>query len=58
MTAYCFIIQPHAEISVVWAKDIQDAIELVKAKMSEDQYAQVCSFGGTDKVEIGKRAVN
>lgn len=58
MTPYTYIIYPHTRSEVLWATDIDDAIRQVNSKMTDDQIAFICSFGGTDLIEIGKRAVN
>ena len=58
MTPFTYILELSTDILVVWAKDIDHAISLIKEKIGIGTYAQVCSFGGTDLIEIGKRAVN
>ncbi len=58
MNPYTYIIFPHIRPEIVWAEDIESAVKLVQGKMLQDDFAIVSSFGGTDKVEIGKRAVN
>ena len=58
MTAYTYLIYPHTRIETVWADSIEEAVKKIEALMPADGYAEIVPFGTTDKVEVGKRAVN
>ncbi|OQA07899.1 MAG: hypothetical protein BWY67_01613 [Bacteroidetes bacterium ADurb.Bin397] len=58
MKPYTYIIYPHVRPEVLWAESIEEAVKKVEALMPADGYAEICPFGTTDKVEVGKRAVN
>jgi len=55
---YTYLIRGHARLEVVEASCIEEAVKLVEAKMPPDGYAEIVPFGTTDKIELGKRAVN
>lgn len=58
MTPYTYIIYPHVRPEILWADSIEEAKKEAESKMSPEQFGYICQFGTTDKVELGKRAVN
>lgn len=58
MTPYLFIIHPHVRPEIIWADSIEEAIKEAESRMLPGQCGQICQFGTTDKIEVGKRAVN
>jgi len=60
MTPYTYIIlsSPKPELGVFLADSIEEAVKKIEALMPADGYAEIVPFGTTDKVEVGKRAVN
>ena len=57
-TPYTYIIYPHVRPEIIWADSIEEAVKLAESKMKDGQFGYICQFGTTDKVELGKRAVN
>ena len=55
---YLLAIYPHVRPELIWADSIEDAIKEAEARMLPGQCGLLCQFGTTDKVEVGKRAVN
>lgn len=58
MTPYIYIIYPEKEIQNLWADSIEEAKKEAESKMVDGQFGFICQFGSTDKIELGKRAVN
>lgn len=57
-TCYLLAIEHHIYIEQIFAYSIEEAIKEAEARMKPDEYGEICQFGTTDKVEVGKRAVN